>query len=60
MTRKQKLLLYKAGVCPRMNWELVTGDFPISSHLNLLMDLFNPGGDCHEVPQEVVRFGSTG
>ena len=30
VTRKQKLLLYKAGVCPRMNWELVTGDFPIS------------------------------
>ena len=30
MTRKQKLLLYKAGVCPRMNWELVTRDFPIS------------------------------
>ena len=30
VTRKQKLLLYKAGDCPRMNWELVTGDFPIS------------------------------
>ena len=30
VTRKQKLLLYKAGVCPRLNWDLAFTDLPIS------------------------------
>ena len=30
LTRKQKLLLYKAGVCPRLSWLLTIEQFPIS------------------------------
>ena len=30
VTRKQKLLLYKAGICPRLNWDLGVMDLPIS------------------------------
>ena len=39
LTRKQKLLLYKAGVCPRLSWLLTIEQFPISwveKHLNTL------------------------
>ena len=28
MTRKQKLLLYRAGVCPRLTWPLLIGELP--------------------------------
>ena len=28
VSRKQKLLLYRAGVCPRLNWDLAIMDFP--------------------------------
>ena len=30
VTRNQKLLLYKAGICPRLLWDLGTSDLPIS------------------------------
>ena len=30
LTRRQKLLLYKARVCPRLTWPLIIQDFPIS------------------------------
>ena len=30
VTRKQKLLLYKACICPRLSWDLATLDLPIS------------------------------
>ena len=30
LTRKQKLLLYKAGVCPRLSWLLTIEEMPIS------------------------------
>ena len=30
VTRKQKLLLYKAGVCPRLLWDLAITDLPIT------------------------------
>ena len=30
LTRKQKLLLYKAGVCPQLYWLLTIEQFPIS------------------------------
>ena len=30
ITRKQKLLLYRAGVCPRLNWGLAILDLPTS------------------------------
>ena len=30
VSRKQKLLLYKAGICPRLLWDLAIGDHPIS------------------------------
>ena len=30
VTGKQKLLLYKAGICPRLNWDLGIMDLPIS------------------------------
>ena len=30
VTRKQKLLLYKAGICPRLNWDLSILELPIS------------------------------
>ena len=30
LTRKQKLLLYRAGLCPRLSWLLTIEEFPIS------------------------------
>ena len=30
VTRKQKLLLYKAGICPRLNWDMAVMELPIS------------------------------
>ena len=30
LTRRQKLLVYKAGVCPRLSWLLTIEEFPIS------------------------------
>ena len=30
ISRKQKLLLYRAGVCPRLNWDLGIMDLPTS------------------------------
>ena len=30
LTRRQKLLMYSAGVCPRLTWPLMTQEFPIS------------------------------
>ena len=30
MTRKQKLLLYKAGICPRLSWDLSVTTLPLS------------------------------
>ena len=30
VTRKQKLLLYKAGVCPHLSWLLTTEELPFS------------------------------
>ena len=30
LTRKQKLLLYRAGVCPRLSWLLTIVEFPIT------------------------------
>ena len=30
VSRGQKLLLYKAGICPRLLWDLAIGDLPIS------------------------------
>ena len=39
LTRKQKLLLYKAGVCPRLSWQLTIEELPISwveKHANSL------------------------
>ena len=30
VTKKQKLLLYRAGVCPRLVWDLSVSDFPVS------------------------------
>ena len=30
VSRKQKLLLYKAGICPRLNWDLGVMELPIS------------------------------
>ena len=30
ISRKQKLLLYKVGVCPRLNWDLAIMDLPIT------------------------------
>ena len=30
VSRKQKLLLYKAGICPRLNWDLAIMDLPMS------------------------------
>ena len=30
LTRKQKLLLYSAGVCPRLTWSLLIQEFPIT------------------------------
>ena len=30
LTRKQKFLVYKAGVCPRLSWLLTIEEFPIS------------------------------
>ena len=30
LTRKQKLLIYRSGVCPRMTWHLMVEEFPIS------------------------------
>ena len=30
LTRKQKLLIYRSGVCPRLNWDLSVEEFPIS------------------------------
>ena len=30
LTRRQKLLMYSAGVCPRLSWPLQTQEFPIT------------------------------
>ena len=30
LTKKQKLLIYRSGVCPRLNWDLGVEKFPIS------------------------------
>ena len=30
ITRKQKLKLYRLGICPRLSWELTISEFPIS------------------------------
>ena len=30
LSRRQKLLLYSAGICPRLTWPLLTHEFPIS------------------------------
>ena len=30
LTRKQKLLLYSGGVCPRLTWPLLIHEFPIT------------------------------
>ena len=30
VTRRQKLKLYKLGICPRLNWSLTIYEFPIS------------------------------
>ena len=38
VTRKQKLLLYKAGLCPRLNWDLSILEMPISWVNNVLED----------------------
>jgi hypothetical protein len=39
-SRKQKLLLYKAGVCPRLSWVLVTLDLWVSSVLEATVTRF--------------------
>ena len=36
VTRKQKFLLYKAGLCPRLNWDLSILEIPISWVNNVL------------------------
>ena len=36
VTRKQKLLVYKAGLCPRLNWDLSILEMPISCVNNVL------------------------
>ena len=39
LTRKQKLLLYRTGVCPRLSWQLTIEELPISwveKHVNSL------------------------
>lgn len=30
VTRKQKLKLYKLGICPRLNWPLTIHEFPLT------------------------------
>ncbi len=30
VTRQQKLLLYRAGICPRLNWDLTVNDLPLT------------------------------
>ena len=30
LTRRQKFLMYSAGVCPRLTWPLLTQEFPIT------------------------------
>lgn len=30
VTRKQKLKLYKLGICPRLNWSLTIHEFPLT------------------------------
>ena len=30
VTRKQKLKLYRLGICPRLSWDLTIFDFPVS------------------------------
>ena len=30
VTRKQKLMLYKDGICPRLNWDLSVIELPFS------------------------------
>ena len=40
VTRKQKLRLYRLGVCPRVTWDLTISDFPLSwieKHLDPLV-----------------------
>ena len=36
VTRKQKLLLYKAGICPRLSWDLSIASLPLSWVRNTL------------------------
>ena len=36
VTRKQKLLLYKVGICSRLCWDLMVSEFPISWVTNIL------------------------
>ena len=43
LTRKQKLLVYRVGVCPRLTWFLIIEEFPISwveKHLDPLASQF--------------------
>ena len=30
VTRQQKLLLYRAGICPRISWDLAVNEFPLT------------------------------
>ena len=36
VTRHQKLLLYRAAICPRLNWDLAVNDLPLSWVTNKL------------------------
>ena len=53
VTRKQKMLLYKLGICPRITWDLTINSFPLSwiesyldplatRHLKLWLGLAKP------------------
>ena len=51
----------EAEATPVQSWSLPKNELGVGDwRFPNLMGLFNPGGDCHEVPQEVVRLGSTG
>ena len=48
ITSHQKLLLYRAAVCPRLNWESMVNQVVGNSHT---------GSNNHQAPEEVERPG---
>ena len=52
-TRRQKLKLYRLGICPRLNWLLTNKWVPDN------LDREKPGGFCYEILEEMVWYDKT-